>query len=413
MMYLDQNLHVPILGEYDVAVAGGGPAGIGAAVCAARLGLKTILVERYGFLGGMWTAGFINPIHDTSNKNGIVRELIGRLKQQDAWGGFYGICFDFEILKWILDEMTVSSGVRVLLHTYIADAWCEGNLVKGMIVENKNGRSAIKAKVLIDCTGDGDVAFRSGASFSMGRKSDGLCQPMSTIFILGNIDYYQADSRDVNKMVQDALAELPETFDTTYTRPYIIQLPNTHRAVVEWCHVRNRSGIDADQLTAAEMQGRSRVFDVVDFLKRRIPRFRDVELIAVAPQIGVRETRRIDGLYTLTQKDCTVGAQFDDGIVNVEFNIDIHQPDGMDQDNVPVKPYQIPYRCLIPVSREGILTAGRCISGTYEAHASYRVTADCMAMGEAAGAAAYLAIRDEVRLRDIDTSELRMILRFQ
>jgi len=411
MDYLQQKLNVPIIGEYDVVVAGGGPAGIGAAVSAARQGLKTLLVERYGFLGGAWTAGYINPIHDTNNKGGLVRELIDMLKAKDAWGGFYGMCFDFEVIKLMLDEMTIKSGVELLLHTWIADTWMNGNRVQGIVVENKSGRGAIKAKVVIDCTGDGDVAYRAGAPYWLGRPEDGLCQPMSTIFILGNINFYQADSHQVNEMVQKALKEQPEDFDPTYTRPYIIQLPNEGRAVIEWVHVRKLLGTDAKEFTQAEIQGRAHVFKIVDFLKHRIPIFKDVELLSIAAQRGVRETRRFKGLYTLTQEDCTSGARFEDGICNVEFNIDIHQPDAIDQDNMETKPYQIPYRCLVPIMTEGLLLAGRCISGTFEAHGSYRVTSDCMAMGEAAGAAAYLAIRDNVALRDVNVKELKSIIK--
>ncbi len=410
MKRIEQTLSVPVLDHFDVVVAGGGPAGIGASIRSARLGMRTLLVERYGFLGGMWTAGFVNPIHDSWNKDGVVRELIGNLKDRNAWGGFYGMCFDFEWMKRVLDQMIHDSGVSLLLHTWIADAWIQGDAIRGIIVENKSGRTAISARIVIDCTGDGDVAFHAGAPHFLGRPKDGLCQPMSTIFILGNIEYRQGDSHDVAKMVRDALLECPEEFDPTYTRPYIIQLPNPGRVVVEWVHVRNKLGTNADQLTSAEIEGRAHVFRIIDFMKRRLPLFRDVELLAIAPQIGVRETRRIQGLYTLTQEDCVHGAQFDDGIVNVEFNLDIHQPDGIDQDNLDVKPYQIPYRCLVPVSLDGLLTAGRCISGTHEAHSSYRVTANCMAMGEAAGIAAALACQGGMRLRDIDTSELRAIL---
>lgn len=411
MNYLQQNLNVPIIGEFDVVVAGAGPAGIGAAVRAARLGMKTLLVERYGFLGGMWTAGYINPVHDIHNKGGPVRELIDMLKAKDAWGGFYDMCFDFEVIKVMLDEMTINSGVELLLHTWIADTWTDGNRVRGIIVENKSGRGAIAAKVVIDCTGDGDVAYRAGAPYWLGRAGDGLCQPMSTIFIINNVTFLQEDSCQLNNMIQQALYEQPEDFDPTYTRPYIIQLPNAGRAVVEWIHVRKLLGTDAKELTRAEVEGRSHVLKIVDFLKRRIPMCKDIELISIAPQIGIRETRRIKGLYTLTEEDCTGGAQFEDGICNVQFCIDIHQPDDIGQDAFATKPYQIPYRCLVPVETEGLLTAGRCISGTFEAHASYRVTSDCMAMGEAAGAAAYLAIRDNIPLRNVDTKELRSIIK--
>lgn len=410
MNFLEQKLTIPVE-EVDVVVAGGGPAGVGAAIAAARLGLKTLLLERYGFLGGMWTAGYVNPIHDVNNKqNGILCELVNTLRARGGWGGFYDLCFDFELCKLILDEMVLKSGARVLLHTWVADAWMEEGRVQGVIIENKDGRSAIKAQTVIDCTGDGDVAFRAGAPYWMGRPQDGLCQPMSTLFVIGGVDYFQPHSRSINELVQKALWEHPEPFDTTYTRPYIIALPNAGRAVVEWIHVRKKLGTNARELTEAEFEGRGHVFRIVDFLRRRVPGFENCELLSIAPQIGVRETRRIKGLYTLTKEDCLTGAQFADGICDVAFGIDLHQPDQIDQDNFHTKQFQVPYRCLVPVQTPGLLTAGRCISGTFEAHGSYRVTSDCLVMGEAAGIAAYLAKQESTELAEVDIAQLRALL---
>lgn len=408
-MYLEKQRELPVK-TYDVIVAGGGPAGVGAALRAGRLGLKTLLVERYGFLGGMWTAGYVNPIHDVVGRGGIMADIVSRLKEKGGWGGFYGICFDFELMKLVLDQLLAESGAEVLFHTYIADTWCEKGTVKGIIVENKDGRTALSAKTVIDCTGDGDVAFRAGADYWMGRESDGLCQPMSTLFVLDNVHFEQADSRHLNRLIQEALWERPEPLDVTYTRPWVIGLPNKGQAVMEWIHVRKKSAVNAQELTQAEIEGRGHVFPIVDFLRRRIPGFEKAALASIAPHIGLRESRRIKGLYTLSEEDCLGGAQFADGIANACFGLDLHQPDQIDQDNFHTKPYQIPYRCLVPKDHEGILVAGRCISGTHKAHGSYRVTGPCVSMGEAAAAAAFLAARDGCPLRDVNIPELRAML---
>ena len=178
MDYINESLKTPVFGEYDVVVAGAGPAGVCAAIAAARNGAKTLLIERYGFLGGMWSAGFIIPLFDFENKHYIVSEIVNELKARGGWGGYYDIAFDFEIMKKLLDDMVTQSGAQILFHTFLAGAYCEGEDVKGVFIQNKSGRSLVKAKVVIDCTGDGDVAASAGVPFTMGRESDNLCQPV-------------------------------------------------------------------------------------------------------------------------------------------------------------------------------------------------------------------------------------------
>ncbi len=383
-MTIKENLETIIVDEYDVIVCGGGPAGCGAAIAAAREGAKTLLIEKNGYLGGGWTQCLINPFFDTENKDGLVKEFTDCLKKKNAFGGFANISFDYETMKYMLDTKTQEAGVTVLFHTYFSMPVMEGNTVKGVIVENKSGRQAFLSKIVIDCTGDGDVAYRAGAKFNMGRE-DGKTQAMTLMFLLGNIKYIQNGSHELYNLMKKAVDENDTGYEVSFDRPYIIQLPIGNYAVVQLTHVRNKNGTDAFDLSKAEVEGRKMVQDTFRLFKNYIPEFKDVDLVATAPAIGVRETRRIVGEYEITYLDLKNGTKFDDGITEVTFNVDVHDPDTITQSYWNVKPYQIPLRSLIPKGLEGILVAGRCISGDFQAHASYRVTGNCLAMGEAAG----------------------------
>ncbi|HJA68602.1 MAG TPA: FAD-dependent oxidoreductase [Firmicutes bacterium] len=411
MDYINETLKTPVFGEYDVVVAGAGPAGVCAAIAAARNGAKTLLIERYGFLGGMWSAGFIIPLFDFENKHYIVTEIVDELKARGGWGGYYDIAFDFEIMKKLLDDMVTQSGAQILFHTFLAGAYCEGEDVKGVFIQNKSGRSLVKAKVVIDCTGDGDIAASAGVPFTMGRESDNLCQPVTCMFMLGNIEYMQPHYYSIRDAVIEASKACGIPFEFSYKRPFVLQLPNCKRCVVMWNHVRKKPPTDAVAFSEAELESREEIHRIFDYIKKNVPMFKDVELIAIAPQTGVRESRHIHGLYTLETDECVHGAQFEDGICDVAFSMDLHLPDKDEQENIHLEaPYQIPYRCLVPVNRNGLLVAGRCISGTYETNGSYRVTGDCMATGQAAGAAAALAVKQNVNVRDVDIHQLRKIV---
>lgn len=411
MDYINETLKTPVFGEYDVVVAGAGPAGVCAAIAAARNGAKTLLIERYGFLGGMWSAGLIIPLFDFENKHYIVTEIVDELKARGGWGGYYDIAFDFEIMKKLLDDMVTQSGAQILFHTFLAGAYCEGEDVKGVFIQNKSGRSLVKAKVVIDCTGDGDIAASAGVPFTMGRESDNLCQPVTCMFMLGNIEYMQPHYYSIRDAVIEASKACGIPFEFSYKRPFVLQLPNCKRCVVMWNHVRKKPPTDAVAFSEAELESREEIHRIFDYIKKNVPMFKDVELIAIAPQTGVRESRHIHGLYTLETDECVHGAQFEDGICDVAFSMDLHLPDKDEQENIHLEaPYQIPYRCLVPVNRNGLLVAGRCISGTYETNGSYRVTGDCMATGQAAGAAAALAVKQNVNVRDVDIHQLRKIV---
>lgn len=407
-----ESLSTPVAGRYDVIVCGGGPAGVGAAVAAARAGAKTLLIEQYGYLGGMWTAGLVNPFFDQEEKGGLVRELVDRLKAREAWGAFWDICFDYETMKLLLDELCGEAGVEVLFHTVFCRPLMEGDRVTGVVVENKSGRQAYLADVVVDATGDGDVAARAGAEIRIGRDTDGAVQPMTMMFLLGNIHFYQEDAYDLYNMMKEAVETHHLDYQIPFQRPFIIQLPVGRYAVVQLTHIRGRSGVDARDLSAAEQEGRRMAMDAFQVMKRYIPAFRDIDLVATAAQVGVRESRRVMGEYLLTRRDVQAGAVFPDGILSARFGIDIHNPGDDTQQSYDVRPYQIPFRCLIPRGLRGLLVAGRCISGDFEAHASYRVTGDCLAMGEAAGCGAAMAAKAGIDVRDIDIPRLREAIGF-
>lgn len=197
---------IPVTNEVDVLVVGGGPAGIGAALASAREGLNTMLIEQYNFLGGMWTAGLVNPLFDFKNKGGIVREIVNRLIEMSGWKEHQWLdSFDPEKMKSLADTMMEEANVSLLYHTFAVDSLIENDIIKGVIIENKSGRSAILAKIVIDCTGDGDIAARSGAPYEKGRPEDGLMQPMTMMFRLANVDFVQENSDQLCKMLELAI----------------------------------------------------------------------------------------------------------------------------------------------------------------------------------------------------------------
>lgn len=404
-----------VLGEVDVLVCGGGPAGTGAAIAAARTGASTLLVERYGFLGGMATAGLVVPHFDCFLNRGLNQELIDRLKEREAWGAeFWRISFDPEQFKHVSEDLVLESGCDLLYHSFAVAALVEGDRIRGAVIETKSGRHAVLAKVVVDCTGDGDVAARAGAPFAKGREEDGALQPMTMMFRLGGVQWVQTHSTQMMALVQEALERTREPFRLAFERPWAIHLPNPGEVAVQLVHVRGVDATDVRDMTRAEIEGRRQTQAVVQFIRQHVPEFREAYLIETATQIGVRETRRILGDYVLTGEDVIEGRKFADGVATASFGIDIHRPDDNGQTGIRTKgAYDIPYRCLVPRELEQLLVAGRCISGTFEAHASYRVKGPCMAMGQAAGTAAALAARHGVSPRQLDVSALRSTLQQQ
>lgn len=405
---------IPVAGESEVLVVGGGPAGVGAALAAARTGARTTVVEHYGFLGGMWTAGLLNPILDYQEKGGLVEELMDRLQEVGKLVKTPRANFDNEYLKVLLDRMMLEAGVEMRLHRSAVETIVDDDVeglprVRGIVTESKSGREALLADVVIDCTGDGDVCARAGVPFIKGRASDGEMQSVTLFFMLANVHYRQAKAgRDIYRLLAQAVEAQGLDYVIPYRSPSFFALPLEHHAVVQIAHIHGIDGTNADDLTRAEIEARAQIQEAVAVMQH-VAELEGVELVTSGPHIGVRETRHIQGRYRLEEDDLLNGRAFDDGICWTRFNIDIHGPPDKGTVSVEggkVAPYQIPYWALVAANREGLLMAGRCISGSSRAHASFRVTGDCIAMGQAAGTAAALAVRRGVAPAHINTADL-------
>ena len=401
---------VPVAGSPDVLVCGGGPAGIAAALTAARSGARTLLIERHPFLGGVWTAGALTILIDTYNKSGMTKEILSRLDKDggmEIWSRFpkfqvYGL----EAMKCLLDDMVKEAQLPVQLYTNVVGVARDGNRISGVFTESKSGREYIRAKVVIDTTGDGDVAAAAGCPFEKGRPSDGKMQPMT---LYGRIGGYKGGPSYVHPLLEICRKNgwnpsyQSITLFTQPRQPGIAMLMATHLY---------GDGTDVRDLTQAELRGRWEIRRIVDVLKEHGgDDWKDIFLIDTGPYVGVRETRRILGRYYLMADDLKRGAQFEDAVCDVTFGVDIHAPDPKEEglpskDQVPIKPYQIPYRCMLAKGVDNLMMAGRCISGDHIAFASYRVTGDAVAMGEAAGLAAAMAVQLKTQPPDLDTRVL-------
>jgi hypothetical protein len=425
---------IVVVDEADVLVVGGGPAGMVAAIAAGRNGVRTLVVERYGFLGGMATNGLVGPVlgiyHLYTGERivgGIPWEMLRRMeKLGGALLGTEGpyIAFDPEVIKYVADQMTLEAGARMRLHSFASDIVKEGDLVRGVVLESKSGRQAVMARVIIDATGDGDLATWAGAPVEKGRPQDGAMQPMTMYFRLGGMhNELLPDPRDIVVDCAQVMKELRQTLQEAvdarqlpvFGGPWALKTCTVRDGEVGVNMVRvYGDATDVLDLTRVEVEARDHIQRFVAFLQRNSPAFRDCYLYDTAPQIGIRETRRVIGDYVLTSEDILQKRGFDDGIALGGHIIDIHSLDGTsEQLAVRVEPYQIPYRCLLPRGVDNLLVAGRPISATHEAHASLRVMGTCMALGEAAGTAAALAAQAETSPREIGIQELLARLRQQ
>ena len=405
-MVIQETLTTPVFGEYDAVVVGAGPAGCGAAIALGRSGMKTLLIEKFNCLGGAWTTGFMNPFFDCHDKFGIVQELVDELRAAGHFGGFWDISFNYEYMKFILEKKLQAASVEILYNTTFSRTLIEENRVYGIVAENIEGRFAVLAKTIFDCTGDGYVAASAGCPFELGVDGDYKeCQAMTLMFLVGNIpEKYKNGLMIYEKL--NAVYE-KEGKQIPFRVPYLIPVPNSHFGVIQFTHMYEYNPLNAKELTKATMEGRQQLIDAFEFLTKYDEEFKDLELITSSSVLGVRESRRIIGEYRVSTDDILTGARFDDAVARVTFGADLHTKSNKGQNCFQVQPYHIPIRALIPKGYKGIIVAGRCISGSREAMASYRVTGNCAQMGESAGY--YIA---EAIKRNIDVLDVRLDLPF-
>jgi glycine/D-amino acid oxidase-like deaminating enzyme len=398
---------LPLLAEVDVLVVGAGSAGSTAAIAAAAAGARTMLVERYGYVGGISTGvldtfyGFYTPgvpkkvVGGTPDR--VVVELTARgaaFARPNTFGAGTGITYDPETLKMVWEEMAIAAGARLLFHSFCTDVLVEdgGRRVTGVVVAGKRGLLRIGAKQIVDATGDADVCFRAGAPFERAGDLE-PAQTLTTTFRLANVDTARATKvpkAELHRLMREANASgafaLPREEGSIHRTP----VPGVMLAIMT--RLDGYDATDPVSLTAAEIEGRRQVREYVRFLVDRVPGYRDARLVALSTQIGIRETRRVHGDYRLTGEDVLAARKFSDTIGQCGAPVEDHHG-GRDTTWVYIPAggvYDIPFRTLIPHGLDNVLVAGRCFSATHEAHASCRSMAQTMAMGEAAGTAAAL-----------------------
>ena len=408
----------------DVLVLGSGPAGFAAAYTAAKNGAKVILVEQGGDVGGISTSGLMS--HWTGSCGSPLYYEILKRSAANNEGDFKNKItnlIDPEKLKTLYLEMLFEVGCKLMLYTFAEDAICDGDKVLGATVINKSGKTDIYAKITIDATGDGDIAARAGAEFVLGRESDNKMQPATLMFKVGGVDYSRAvflgsfeSTHDTPKGELQALAKEHIPYPAGHILTYKTTLPG-----VVTCNMTNAIDIDgtnADDLTCATLICRRQMEAIVQYLREFVPGYENCYILSAASLMGIRETRHFKGRYTLHEQDILKAKIFDDYVVkDAYFNFDVHNITGAGLDKTGVqkhfsqkKGYTIPYRCLLPETKENLLLCGRHISGTHMAHSNFRVMPICVGSGEAAGAAAYIASFRNCSLSTVDAKEIRRIV---
>ena len=412
---------LPHLKDADVIVCGAGPAGIAAAITAARAGARTRLFEVHGCLGGVWTAGLLTYIFDF-DKPGLTRELVSKLDEREARRGKNPghFVYEPEPMKLLLEEMCVEAGVQFQLHTRVAAAYRDGRRLTTIVTDSKAGREAWSAPVFIDATGDGDLGAQAGCAWDVGQDKECPCQPMTMNALavvkdakaLGEyMSFYQNDSRHL-EAVEAFKGELKRAgIETSYGHPTLFHVRDD-LVMLMINHEYNIKAFDAAQITAATVRSRKEVNRVVLGLRSLGGVWEGLQVAATAEQIGVRDGRRIHGRYTLTKDALITGARQADGVARVTFGADIHaanveknKNDAVSHGGFKTKPYDIPLRALMAKDVDGLMMAGRCISGDFLAHASYRVTGNAVAMGEAAGVVAAIAAKSKRLPHEVEWSE--------
>jgi len=435
--------------EADVVVVGGGPAGIVAAIAAGRQGVKTILAERYGFVGGMSTAAMVYPwmtFHADSGEQvirGIAQEIVDRLIERGGSPGHLRDTVGFvrtltpyhpEIYQVVAMEMLREAGVQLYLHSFVDEVDAADGTIRAVRITTKSGKIELAGRVFVDASGDADVAYLSGTETLKGRDGDLQAQPMTMKFRMRGVDLEQIKTYMIanpeNFYKKTPIAELPnlpltgvsgfysqwKASGVPINRDQVLFFtgPADDEVLINCTRVQGLDGTNVEDLTRAEEEGRKQVLMMAEFLKRDVPGFSRASVSSVGTQIGIRETRRIVGRYSLTKEDVIEGRKFEDAIAKSGYPIDIHDPSGKGVTASWIAgdgTYDIPYRCLVPMRTRNLLAAGRCISTTHEALATTRLTPSCMATGQAAGTAAALSVLANVTPAEVNVAELREALK--
>ncbi len=428
--FVEAKKTLSIQNECDVIVCGGGPAGFSAAIAAARSGAKTRLLEVNGCLGGVWTAGMLTYVFDF-NQPGLACELTERLEQRGARIGENKrrYVYHIEEMKCLLEEMALHENIDIQLHTRVVAAYKnDANRLTNIVTESKSGREAWQAKTFIDATGDGDLGALAGCGWSFGRNEDPACpcQPMTmhALITIPNIKdikefvlFYEGDD-DWNSWQNQARARFLDEITRagitpSYGEPTLFHT-NGNLLTLMANHEYGVRPFNAKEVSEATLRARAEIYRIVRGLQSLGGVWEGIQLVATAEQIGIRDGRRIEGRYQVTKADLLAGARHEDGVARVTFGVDVHAASQEENDTqaishegVATKPYDIPLRALIAKDVDGLMMAGRCISGDFLSHASYRVTGDAVAMGEAAGAVSALAAKTNRLPHEISWSEIR------
>jgi len=406
--------------SYDVIVVGSGPAGVAAAVAAARNGASTLLIESCGRVGGISTAGMMSHFAGRCGSK-LYAEVLERAAGKNTFNrGAVTRSIDPELLTVTYIEMLEEAGADVLLYTTFCEAVMDGDRACGIICHSKNGFSAYYGKVIIDASGDGDVAYKCGVEYFKGRESDGGMQPATLMFKVGGVDMERAvflhsfESRyETEKGELQTLAREKLPHPAGHVLLYRSTIPG-----IVTCNMTNAINIDgtkAEDLTAAEILCRKQIPVIVDFLREYVPGYENCYVVGSASLMGIRETRHFKGMKTITEGDILNAVQFDDAVVfDAYFNFDVHNITGAGLDKTGCQKnfaqkngYTIPYGCMVPERVEGLLLCGRNISGTHLAHSNYRVMPICIGIGEACGIAAAIAVKQGRALRDVAVTDIQ------
>ena len=406
--------------KYDIAVIGGGFAGVAAAIAAAREGSKVLLVEKGNALGGTAVNCLVIPFMpyttkidgvETELSAGIFKTVVEELQKRNA---SKGRSFLEEELKFVLMDMVREAGVDLLFHAYLFSARKDGDKIKSLSFATKSGVTEVEADYFIDATGDAQVAYLSDCPFVLGRESDNLCQPMTLCFRLGNVDvtaFYES-REELQRLYKESLAA--GELNNPRENILVFRTPIPNVLHFNTTRVVKHDPTSAEDVTNAEIIAREQVREIYEFMKKHAKGLENSFLMMTASEIGVRESRMIIGEYVLTERDCRAFTKFEDGIAACNYDIDIHNPEGSGTSHYYFPEgeyYTIPYRCLIPQTVSNMLVAGRCISSDHGAQASYRTMPTVCCIGEAAGVAIGLAAKNGCATRDVKVSEIQAILK--